>query len=86
MLGMFRGTDVMLLWDWATDSFLEGLAFKQITEKCTGLKKKKKILGNKLLISPGEGNGYPLQYSCLGNPMDRGTCWATVQGVTKRHN
>ena len=31
----------MLLWDWATDSFLEGLAFKQITEKCTGLKKKK---------------------------------------------
>ena len=33
--------------------------------------------------SPGEGNGYPLQYSCLGNPMDRGTWWATVHGVTK---
>ena len=33
--------------------------------------------------SPGEGNGYPLQYSCLGNSMDRGTCWATVLGVTK---
>ena len=33
--------------------------------------------------SPGEGNGYPLRYSCLGNPMDRGACWATVQGVTK---
>ena len=28
--------------------------------------------------SPGEGNGTPLQYSCLGNPMDRGTCPATV--------
>ena len=28
--------------------------------------------------SPGEGNGNPLQYSCLGNPMDRGTWWATV--------
>ena len=33
--------------------------------------------------SPGEGNGYPLQYSCLGNPMDRGAWWATVHGVTK---
>ena len=27
--------------------------------------------------SPEEGNGNPLQYSCLGNPMDRGTWWAT---------
>ena len=27
--------------------------------------------------SPGEGNGYPLQYSCLENSMDRGVCWAT---------
>ena len=33
--------------------------------------------------SSGEGNGNPLQYSCLGNPMDRGACWATVLGVTK---
>jgi len=33
--------------------------------------------------SPGEGNGYPLQHSCLGNPMDRGTWWATVHGVSK---
>ena len=32
---------------------------------------------------PGEGNGNPLQYSCLGNPMDRGTWWATVHGVSK---
>ena len=31
---------------------------------------------------PGEGNGYPLQYSCLENPMDRGAWWATVQGVS----
>ena len=28
----------------------------------------------------GEGNGNPLQYSCLGNPMDRGAWWATVYG------
>ena len=33
--------------------------------------------------SPGEGNGYPLQYSCLENSMGRGTWWATVHGVTK---
>ena len=32
---------------------------------------------------PGEGNGNPLQYSCLGNPMDRGAWWATVHGVSK---
>ena len=33
--------------------------------------------------SPGEGNGNPLQYSCLGNLMDRGAWWATVHGVAK---
>ena len=33
--------------------------------------------------SPGEGNGYPLQYSCLENPMDRGVWWATIHRVTK---
>ena len=33
--------------------------------------------------SPEEGNGNPLQYSCLENPMDRGAWWATVHRVTK---
>ena len=33
--------------------------------------------------SPREGNGNPLQYSCLGNPMDRGAWRATVHGVAK---
>ena len=33
--------------------------------------------------SSGEGNGNPLQYSCLENSMDRGAWWATVHGVTK---
>ena len=33
--------------------------------------------------SPGEGNGNPLQYSCLENPMDEGAWWATVHGVSK---
>ena len=31
--------------------------------------------------SPEEGNGYPLQYSCLENSTDRGAWWATVHGV-----
>ena len=33
--------------------------------------------------SPGEGNGNPLEYSCLGNLPDRGAWWATVHGVAK---
>ena len=36
-----------------------------------------------LCVSNGEGNGNPLQYSCLGNPMDRGSWWATVHGVAE---
>ena len=37
--------------------------------------------------SPGEGSGNPLQYSCLGNPMDRAAWWATVHGVARvRHD
>ena len=36
-----------------------------------------------LHMSPGEGNGNPLQYSCLEDPMDGGAWWATVHGVTK---
>ena len=34
-------------------------------------------------ISPGEGNGNPLQYPCLENSMDRGSGWATAHRVTK---
>ena len=36
--------------------------------------------------SPGEGNGCPLQYSCLGNPVDRRGWWTTVYGVAKESN
>ena len=44
--------------------------------------------GDKSLIpglgrSPGGGNGNPLRYSCLGNPMDREAWWATVHGSQK---
>ena len=33
--------------------------------------------------SPDRGHGNPLQYSCLGNPLDRRTCWATVHRVAR---
>ena len=33
--------------------------------------------------SPGGGNGNPVQYTCLGNFMDRGAWWATVHGIAK---
>ena len=36
-----------------------------------------------LELTSGEGNGTPLQYSCLENPMDGGAWWATVHGVAK---
>ena len=35
------------------------------------------------MAQTGEGNGTPLQYSCLENPMDGGACWAVVHGVAK---
>ena len=37
-------------------------------------------------LIPGEGNGYPLQYSCLENTMNRGAWQATVHGITNRHD
>ena len=33
--------------------------------------------------TPGEGNGNPLQYSCLENPMEKGAWWATAHRITK---
>ena len=36
-----------------------------------------------VVVSAGEGNGTPLQYSCLENHMDEGAWWATVHGVAK---
>ena len=41
------------------------------------------VLWGKLPLPLGEGNGIPLQYSCLENPMDRGAWWAAVHGVAK---
>ena len=42
------------------------------------------MINKKLLYTTdGEGNGTPLQYSCLENPMDGGAWWAAVRGVAK---
>ena len=35
-------------------------------------------------VFTGEGNGTPLQYSCLENPMDEGAWWAAVHGIAKK--
>ena len=66
-------------------------AYTQVSKVALWLKKKKNPLtsvGNEGLIpgsgrSLGEGNGNPLQYSCLGKPMDKGAWRAIVQGVAK---
>ena len=42
-----------------------------------------KKIKDSLEAQTGEGNGTPLQYSCLANPMDRGAWWAAVHGVAK---
>ena len=57
------------------------------TNTHTPLGRTQKILNNGLIPGlgrvPGEGNGHPLQYSCLENSMDRGAWQATVHGVAK---
>ena len=42
-----------------------------------------KLVSSTTVLSIGEGNGNPLEHSCLENPMDRGAWWATVLGVAK---
>ena len=49
--------------------------------------KRRLLLGRKVMTNLdsifGEGNGTPLQYFCLENPMDRGAWWAAVHGVAR---
>ena len=51
-----------------------------LPHRCRDITLPKKV---RLVKAIGEGNGTPLQYSCLENPMDRGAWWAAVHGVTK---
>ena len=71
-------SSVFLLW---INDFLGGASGKGTTCQCRRHKRPGLILVWRR--SPEEGNGNPLQYSCLENPMDRGAWWATVHGVTK---
>ena len=56
-------------------------------DNCSNEIKRCLLLGRKVLTNLdsifGEGNGNPLQYSCLENPMDGGAWWAAVHGVAK---
>ena len=61
--------------------FLGGLVLKNLAANARDTRDKGLIPGWER--SPGGGNGNPLQFSCLENPMDRGTSWATVHGITK---
>ena len=63
---------------WRTRGFLDGSVGKESASNAGDIDS---ILG--LVISLGEGNGNPLQYSCLKNPEDREAWWATVQRVTE---
>ena len=54
---------------------------KEYTYQCTKYRVASTVPG--LGRSPRGGNGNPLQYSCLGNPMDKGAWWATVHRVAK---
>ena len=56
-------------------------------DDCSHEIKRQLLLGRKVMTNLdsifGEGNGTPLQYSCLENPMDGGAWWATVHGIAK---
>ena len=64
------------LWD-----FLGGSVVKNLPAVAGGVRDMGSIPGSG--SSPRKGNGNPLQYSCLEDPMDRGAWWATVHGVTR---
>ena len=57
------------------------LVVKNLPASAGGVRDKSSIPG--LGRSPGGGHGNPLQYSCLGNPIDRGAWWSTVHWVAK---
>ena len=82
--------NLVLSWNCRVDIILEN-SYEQINEGFPDGSDGKEYACNAgdtglisvLGISPVEGNGYPLQYSCLENSMDRGAFWATVHGVAK---
>ena len=63
----------------------EGFLGGTVVKKCACQCRRCRRYGFNLRLgrSLGEGNDNPLQYSCLGNPKDRGAWWSTVHGVAK---
>ena len=77
---LFKKNFFILYWSIANSGFPGGSVVKNLPVNAgdTVL-----IPGSGRAPSLGEGNGYPLQYSCLGNPMDRGAWRDTVHGVAR---
>ena len=72
-----------IMWIWWSYSPIPGCASgEKSTCQCRKCKRWDSIPGSETFL--GVGNGNPLQYSCLANPMDRGALWATVHGVAKK--
>ena len=71
-------------WAMLQKGFSGGSSGKETTCQCKRLRDAGSIPGSGR--SPGEGNGNPLQHSCLENPLDRGAWQAMVHRVTVRHN
>ena len=57
---------------------------KTILDSLVTEKVKNRLATQETGLIPGEGNGYPLQYSCLENSMDKGAWWATVHDGLQR--
>ena len=84
-----HGSKASILWH--SDFFIVQLSHSYMTigktialTRRTSVGKIMSLLFNMLSrLVIGEGNGTPLQYSCLENPMDRGAWWAAVHGVAK---
>ena len=73
---------------WSRKAIFPGSVYDQELPRWLNVKNLHANAGDMDLIpesgrSPGDGNGNPLQYSCLGNPMNRGAWWATVHGIAK---
>ena len=61
----------------------EKLRSQRSCSSCSRLHPKDECIYILMYGASGEGNGNPLQYSCLENPMDRGAWWTTIHGVAK---
>ena len=66
---------------WSKGASQVALVVKNLPANAGDIRDAGSVLGSGR--SPGEGDGNPLQYSCLENPMDRGAWWSTVRGITK---